>query len=154
MAEWGAIVVADPDTFDGFDTKSYDPRCSFEENPRLGGWNGIPQNLDYSLNRCRHDDFADWLGTVRTSHPGLECNLMDQYLVSLSSLLKRNGEEHNINKRVTNLQEVERNFSTFQLLILNGELWIFNFHSKHFKRISIECNDWHSMHWGTHTRGK
>lgn len=85
-----AIAAADLDTFGGSDTRSYDRQCSFEGNPLWERLNESRRrrlsNLNYSLNH--RDDFvvAGWLGTVRILHPGLECNLMDQYLVSLSSL--------------------------------------------------------------------
>ena len=80
-----ATAAVDLDRFDDSDTRLCDRQCSSEAYHRLE----MELEIQRNLNLSHRDDFADWLGTERTLHPGLECNLMDQYLVSLSSLLKR-----------------------------------------------------------------
>ncbi len=89
-----AIEAVGLDTSDDFDRRWCDLLCLVEVNLPLEMLNGIPLNLNYSWSH--HDDFADWLGTVRILHPGLECNLMDQYLVSLSSLLMQGRKREKI----------------------------------------------------------
>lgn len=92
MAELKVIAVVDLDRFDDSDTKSCDRQYSFEVNLRLEllkfHRDDNPLHLDYS----RHYLSDGFVGLLRTAmilyHLGLEYNLMNQYLVSLSSLLK------------------------------------------------------------------
>lgn len=85
------IEAADLDRFGDFDRKSYGRQYSSAVSLLWGtliSHGGIRLSLNYSRH-CQHGEFVDSLKIAMILHLGLEYSLMDQYLVSLSSLLKR-----------------------------------------------------------------
>lgn len=89
MAERVATGVAGLDRFDDFDTTSCDRRCSTGANPLSDRSSRVGSPSSWRPCGCS----VDSLEIVMTLHLGLEYNLMDQYLVSLSSLLERARKE-------------------------------------------------------------